>query len=397
MRDSVLKRRWGDGPLIHHVRWPDAGLISALAFLALPGCSVLFSPGEPPGAPPIADAVFCDVVAERHCATADEQAVGIRLAAAAIALNTGQTGTVGLDDSPEARARCGGDPEAVAFRTAFPEGQPFCVNCGDSIGPAPAPFLTATDLCVNRCPEIVAPGADPPDQSVLEFCQENARTSTNFVPEPPSRCFAGACTEGGALLADFADPRRTPEPIVWRDRIGVSAAGNDLTRTAATTTDFDAGAASEQWIERGDAYVEFSANESTLSHVAGLAEIPPGCAFPCADADPGLGDIDFAISLNVDGRFYVIESGLLIAGPGINGSFGTYAPGERFRVTLRDNSDGTAAATYSRLTAVCMPGGPCPEATFYTHASPARYPLRVDASFRETGATLADVRVVRIR
>ena len=59
--------------------------------------------------------VFCDIEKplERHCATAIEKATGVRLNAAAVALVAGQSGgNIGLDESPEARARCGGEPEA---------------------------------------------------------------------------------------------------------------------------------------------------------------------------------------------------------------------------------------------------------------------------------------------
>jgi hypothetical protein len=190
----------------------------------------------------------------------------------------------------------------------------------------------------------------------------------------------------------------------------VTPTGNDLQRTAATSQppDFDAGTASKQRIEHGDAYVEFSAAENTLSHVIGLSEISDGCADPCADSDPSLTDINFAISLNADGRVYVIESGVLVTGPDINGSFGTYDPNDvfdpndpktRFRVSLRQSSDGTptATVTYSRMTAQCVPGNQCPEDVFYTHDGLGHYPLRVDTSFREANATLTNVTVVRIQ
>ena len=383
------------------VTWSYWGWIWLVAFLALPNCSfqsgfIGVPPNLDPGEVPHTSAIFCDIEQERRCATADDLASGIRLASAAVALVGGQSSAIGLDESPDARARCGGQPEAVVYYGSFPAGSPACLNCS-VIGPPPALYPTAADACVKKCEDIVAPNVVPATPEVEALCQSNARPATNLTAAAPETCFTGACTDGGMLLPDFADPWREPEPVIWRDLIGVSATGDDLTRTAATTTTFDAGAASEQWITRGDAYVEFSASETTLSHVAGLAEFPSTCAFPCTDTDPSLNDIDFAVSLNFDGRFYVIESGLLITGPAVNGSFGTYATGERFRVTLHDNADGTATVAYSRLTGTCTPGMPCPEAIFYTHTGLANYPLRADASFRETGATLADVRVVRIR
>ena len=384
-----------------NLTWFDATSICVLAFLVLPNCD--FNPGPLPpmnldyGPFPHNSAVFCDIeqVLGRRCATAEDKAIGIRLAAAAMALNSGRTSIIGLDESPEARFRCGGEPEAVIFYGPFPDGLPVCLNCG-GVGPS-GHYPSPTDVCVARCTDTIEPTAVPPDPPVLAFCLARARASANSTPEAAPLCLVGACSDGGAVLPDFVDPRRVPEPILWRDLIGVGVSGSDLTRSAATTGNFDAGAASEQWITRGDGYVEFSAGETNLSHVAGFSRIPSGCAFPCPDADPGLTDIHFGISLNRDGLFYVIEGGTLVIGPGMNGSFGSYAAGERFRVTLLDNADGTATVNYSRLTGVCTPGIPCPEAIFHTHTGLATYPLRVEASFRETAATLADVRVVRIR
>ena len=381
------------------VSWSNAGWVCLLAFLALPNCSFDASglagppPNFDPGASPTSSVIFCDIEQERRCATSDDLASGIRLSAAAVALNVGASGVIGIDESPEARSHCGGEPEAVVFHDAFPNGLATCLNCG-VIGTT---YPTVTDACVKKCDDVLAPGVSPPEPTTEAFCQAHARASTNLTAAAPDMCFAGACTDGGLPADAFVDPRRNPEPITFVDLIGVSVIANNVTRTAATTTNFDAGAASEQWITRGDAYLEFSADEANLSHVSGLAEIPAGCPPPCPDVDPSLADIDFSVSLNFDGRFYVIESGVLTMGPGLNGSFGTYAAGERFRVSLHDNSDGTATVSYSRLTGPCVPGMPCPEVVFHTSTALAHYPVRGDVSFREVGATTADVDVVRIR
>ena len=68
-------------------------------------------------------------------------------------------------------------------------------------------------------------------------------------------------------------------------------------------------------------------------------------------------------------------------------------------VALTDHADGTADVVYSRVIGVCTPGTPCNEAPI-PHMPPAgaaRYPLRVDASFREAGAASSSVRIVRIQ
>jgi len=379
----------------------------------LPNCSFHPNPGSnlEPGPLPRTTLIFCDVERplQRHCATDIDKAVGIRLAAGAVALNTGLTspGGIGLDESPDALARCNGEPEAVVFQGAFPEGEPTCLN-GTVVGDG-ATYADPQAVCLALCEDgfgsTDANGnftpTTPPASATVSFCTAHSNASTN-LPGNPNPGFTGGCTPNGGERTDFGTPlfpdtRRNPEPVTWTDIVGTSAAGNSLTRTAAATGTFDAGATSAQWIARGDAFVEFAASEANLTHVIGLSGIPLGCLFPCPDGDPSLADISFAISLNLDGRVYVLESGTLVPGPDVNGSFGTYAAGDRFRVTLKDHSDGTADVVYSRLVGPCNPGSVCPDVPFYTHlSSPARYPLRVDTSFREQGATLENATLVRI-
>ena len=393
----------------------SAGWFWPLVLLALPNCSFSHGllgpvPNLTPGPNPRTTLIFCDVekVLQRHCATDADKAIGIRLADAAVALNTGRTSNIGLDDSPAALARCGGQPEAVPYIGAFPEGEASCLN-GTFVGTG-ATYEDPTAVCLARCEDTfgstdsngVFTPDNPPGPGVASFCTAHSSASTN-LPGNPNPGFAGGCTPDGAESSGFdtdafLDPRRNPEPVVWGDFIGASAAGSSLTRTAASTGNFDAGAASTQLFGRGSGWVEFSALETNLTHVAGLSAIAAAClTSACPDTDPTLADIGFAISLNVDGRFYVIENGSLITGPDVNGSFGTYAAGERFRITLKDHTDGTADVAYSRLVGTCNPRTVCNETVFFTHGGgTAVYPLRVDTSFREQGATLSEVTVVRI-
>ena len=400
MRD-FLKSTW---------RRSRVGWYWVLALLVLPNCT--FNPGGlgpahnlPKGPTPHDSAIFCDIpkAAGRHCASDEEQATGIRLDEAALALNTGRTSSVGLDFSPDALSRCGGEPEAVLFEGQFPEGFPVCLNCGSVIGTMSFPDVDTA--CKAQCYDfygtVSSDGGiipdNPPDPSIKTFCDTNARASTNF---PQTGCFMGVCTEAGTLRADFVDPRRTPEPVVWGDFLGTAAAGaasSDLVRTTAATGNFDAGAVSTQWITRGDGYVEFSTDRTDQARVLGLTQIPGACPAPCTDTDPDFSAINFGIVLNLDGRFYVVENGAILMGPDINGSFGTYAAAERFRVSVRANSDGTAVVTYSRVIGSCLPGMPCNTTVFFTSTATASYPLRVDASLRELGALLVDVRLVRIK
>jgi len=383
------------------VRRLSPGWFWPLVLLVLPNCSFQVNglgplPNLNAGPLPHSSAIMCDIEKfqgpTRRCATAQDLANGIRLEEAAVALVTGQRNNVGLDFSPTAMGACGGQPQAIDFQGPFPDGFAVCLNCGAAI---PAFHADATAVCVAQCRDLItnAEGPAPPDP--LAFCTANAHPSTNF---PTSGCFDNACSDGGTLRSDFVDPRQTPEAVVWRDTIGTSPAGNSLQRTALPTGTFDAGAVSTQWITHGTGFVEGEASENNKSHVIGLQNIPGACAFPCADSAPGIMDIDFAISLNLDGRFYILEGGILVSGPDINGSFGTYTAGERFRIKVKDNFDGTAAVTYSRVNGPCVPGSPCPDTPIYAHVGPpAVYPVRVDTSFREQFATLANVNIVRIQ
>ena len=386
--------------------WVKVGL-GAIPLLVLAACTIVQLPAGvvfknlERGPTPHTSAVFCDIENTdtdkvRRCATDTDKAMGVRLAAAAVALNTGQMSEIGLDESPEARARCAGEPEAVFFRGSFPDGLPVCLNCS-VIGPSPAKYATLAAMCNAQCLDVSGQfDGTPEDPAVRTVCLQSM-ASTNW--ESIGSCLSGICPSGDTLSPSFSDPRRLPEAVAWGDLIGVTASANSITKTAGAPLGvFDAGAASTQHIARGDAYVEFSAREKTLSHVIGFSTIPTGCPSPCPDTDPSLQDVGFSVSLNRDGRFYVIESGVLAMGPDVNGSFGTYGVDERFRVTVHDNSDGTASVTYSRITGTCVPGSPCNENVFLKRSGgPAQYPLRIDASFRELNATLADVRVVRIQ
>jgi hypothetical protein len=383
-------------------------LFWAFVLLALPGCGDQLSVGDDDTADgstnlvkgdfPRAGVVFCDIEKSRHCATAQDVQRGIRLSEAAAALATGESSDIGIDDSPAALSRCGGQPEAVVFQGPFPNGLPICVNGAQVLG-AGNKYPDANALCRDACADLftqvgTSTPVVPPTASTIAFCAGVARASTNT---PLDRWFDNGCLAGGTFQTTFADPRVLPEPVIWASLINVTAGGangNDLTRNGASNTAFDAGAVSQQLVTRGDGWVEFSARDVTHAHFIGFTGVS---APPPNDTDPTFNAIDFAVLLRLDGRVYVYEKGAQLKGPDLNESFGTWTPSDRFRVHLVDGLDGTAKVLYERIVASCGAGLSCAAVPFHTSAAAARYPLRVDTAMRHEGATLTDVDLVRIK
>lgn len=385
----------------------------ALVLLALPGCDNLFglTELETPNSPhpnlgrgnlPHSSLAYCDIeipLLGRHCATATDKVRGTRLAAAAVALAAGQAGTnIGLDDSPAALLRCNGEPEAVVYRCAFPGGCEVCLNCGDTIGPV---YADANAVCAARCEDFFGEtdgqGAlfpdNPPDPGIASFCGNPLNAHASVA----NTCFDGLCSAGGNRN-DALDPRRFGEAVEWDPAsvIGVTpsffvdAIGVGRSSLARNTTpvngSFDAGAASTQWITHGDGYVEFQAAEIDTARLCGLSTVPSGAP---PDTDPNYISMGFAIDVYSDGHIYLFESGdKLSMGANPDTSYGTYGAGDRFRVYVRDNFNGTATISYSRIRGSME--------TTLPPSSTGNYPFRVDSSFGNLGATLTDVRIVRI-
>jgi hypothetical protein len=143
--------------------------------------------------------------------------------------------------------------------------------------------------------------------------------------------------------------------VTWTNAVGVTAAGNSLTKTAANGWG-NAGASSTS-STAGDAYVEFSTGENNRGKSIGLS---------VGDANQDHADIDFSIHLSSNGNVYVYEAGI------VAGQFGPYAANDVFRVESVERQvsylhNGTA---------------------FYTSARVPSYPLGVDSALFHTGATL---------
>jgi len=389
-----------------------AGWYWPLVLLALPACALqtggIMVPNDnafDPGTGDRSSAVMCDIPKVQlggnstMCATSTDVGTGLSDTTAAVSLADGTRNNVVIDQSPDAVAACGPLGRKTVFFDQFPNGTPVCLNCMQQI---PAKFPDPTAVCVAKCKELVSMQDTAAPVDVNAYCTANARVSTNFAP---NICFGKICSTSGTPLPNFADPRVQAEPVVWStnpvEMIGTQVSGNSVTQISPTPpftntyADFQAGDASTQLITRGDAWVEFEANDNTVSQVIGVRESCTDIVNTCPDTDPSLNDIGFAIILNTDQHFYTIESN-----PTVSNSlaFGTYVAHQRFRLHVKDQHDGTASISYSVVTGPCVPGTPCNEMFFGQQKAPnPKYPLRIDASFREINGTLANVTLMRIK
>ena len=376
-----------------------AGWFWPLALLTLPMCTLDFDSVGPqppeaafdPGPSPVTSAIMCDIPKFNGSDCASDQDIldYPSKGAAAVALNLGEgLGQIVLDYSPNS---CVARPMRVEFRSPFPDGLTVCLNCGTQI---PAVYGDATKACIAKCKDMNSSGIEFPADEVDPFCEANAHVSTNFDIDA---CYDNFCSNGGTPIPNAADPRRNPENLTWvdfepNDTI-ISAVGNTLSFAGPGTGDFSAGAASEQLITTGDAWVEFEAGETGVSHIVGVRASCDTIA-DCPDTDGTLADIPLSLSLNITGEVNVIENGAVLAGP-----FAPYAVGERFRIRVVDRNDGTADISFFRYATACVPNAPCDDPPFFTYAGAARpsYPLRVDATFREANASLTNVTIMRIK
>jgi RHS repeat-associated protein len=163
---------------------------------------------------------------------------------------------------------------------------------------------------------------------------------------------------GGQLLAT-QDATPTTVKATWTNLIGVSASGNNLTKTASNGWG-NAGASTVRAIAAGDGYAEF--DPSSLDY--GMYGLSNG------DSNQSLGDIDFAIyTERAEGRVYVYEQGTN------KGQVGTWTTGDKFRVAVE-----SGAVKYYRNSTL-----------LYTSWPTLTYPLLVDTSLYSGGNTLSNV------
>jgi hypothetical protein len=399
-------------------RWRQVSCVwPVVLMLALPGCFLDVSPYPPgseagevfkPGLDPLNGAILCDipkvpdpVVGE--CMEDDFNLDdALSLTQAATALVEGESRLIGLDYSKDARDACDGKPKKIVYTAPFPEGKTICLNCKQ----IPDVYLDAVTACVAKCIDLVNAGEHAAPGGAGEWCEQNVKVSTNFV----EGCqVTGRCSNGGTPIEPFDDPRRQPEIAKWPAPLGFGKLfGNDLSKFVDPAkgevdddpTDWDAGGGADyQIITRGDAWIEFAAKERDKSHVLAVS------TGNGADTDTSLNDVDFALSLNWDNSVYILEDDpTMPEGVKVNGPLETYEEGTRFRIRIKDNNDGTATLSATKITGACStptpetPGTKCPELEIGVQTNPGlSYPLRIHASFREDNATISNVQVVRIQ
>jgi RHS repeat-associated protein len=163
---------------------------------------------------------------------------------------------------------------------------------------------------------------------------------------------------GGQLLAT-QDSTLTSQNATWTSMVGVSASGNNLTKTAGNGWG-NGGAVSTQAIAAGDGYAEFSADSLDYG-MYGLSH---------GETNQQYADIDFAIyTERAEGKVYVYENGTNL------GQKGTFVNGDRFRVAIE-----SGVVKYYKNTTL-----------LYTSGASPTYPLLVDTSLYSSGNTLTNV------
>jgi hypothetical protein len=190
--------------------------------------------------------------------------------------------------------------------------------------------------------------------------------SSTVLPTYPLLVDTALYTKGAALASvaisgSWVTPPALPangEPAAWKDAAGVLVWSNTMSKSAAAGWG-NAGAASTWFLPSGDGYVEFQASEADTRRILGLSN---------GDSNRKSSDVDFGFYLNLDGRVFIYEKGVS------RGAFGTYAPGDVFRVSVE------AGFVRYRRNGVLLRTGKRPV-----------YPLLVDTALYSYGATLADV------
>jgi len=157
------------------------------------------------------------------------------------------------------------------------------------------------------------------------------------------------------------------QPVSWLNTINVAVSGNSLTNISTSNEWENAGAISAEAIISGDGFLEFTATETNTAKIIGFANDDNSLSFD---------NPDFSWVFREDSHLVVFESGTNILDLGAN----SFSPGDvlRIEVIVTDVHyllNGAIVHISSNV------------------VDPSNYPLRVDAAFRTTGATLQNVQI----
>ena len=188
------------------------------------------------------------------------------------------------------------------------------------------------------------------------------------IPQPSGSSGAPAPTPPAPTPTPEPTPPATTPPsttgvaVKWTALVNATATAAELRKTGGCSGCADAGAASTQTIKSGDGELAFVASNTQTLRVVGLST---------GNTGTGAEEIRFGLRVQ-NGRVEVREKGAYKAERAI-------ASGDVLRVTVR-----AGKVAYSANGTV-----------FYASAEPPVYPLLVDTSLLDAGATLTSVTIAR--
>jgi RHS repeat-associated protein len=186
-----------------------------------------------------------------------------------------------------------------------------------------------------------------------------ATTAPNYPLMVDTSLYTNGATISNVLISSGNGGSGGAGNVGWTNTVGVNAATNNLTKTAANGWG-NAGAVSTQTIASGNGYVQFTASETTTYRMLGLSH---------TDTNQSYNTLDYAIYLQPNG----LLSGYL--GATYLGTLGSYTTGDVLRVEIDGQS-----VKYKKN-----------GADFYTTTVLPNYPLMVDTSLYTNGATITNV------
>ncbi len=173
----------------------------------------------------------------------------------------------------------------------------------------------------------------------------------------PGATLTGVVVSGNWVLPPPPSPVGTP--VVWTPAPGVAVSGNDISKTAPTSS-VNIGTVSVQSLAAGDGSVAFRVSETNTARMLGLSR---------PDSDRSWRTLDFAFYLLADQRLAIYERGVY------RGYFGTCFPGDVLQVSLE-----SGVVRYRKN------GG-----VLHTSSAAPFFSLVVEAWLHTTGATLTGV------